>query len=62
MEEEEGKRKSRDEKIDGEGRKLCRFLEDIKWSVLNGNVEGVEKGEWTYTGKRGVGYRLCVRE
>lgn len=52
MEEEEGKRKSRDEKINGDERKLYRVLEDIGWSVLNGNVEGDEEEEWTYTGKR----------
>lgn len=58
MEKKEGKRKSRDEKINGEGRKLCRFLEDIERSVLNGNVEGDEEEEWTYTGSGGgVGFR-----
>lgn len=31
LEEEEGKEKSRDEKINRQGRKLCRFLEDREW-------------------------------
>ncbi|XP_011864832.1 PREDICTED: sodium/potassium/calcium exchanger 1-like, partial [Vollenhovia emeryi] len=46
-------RKSRDEKSNGEGRRLCRFLEEMGWSIMNGNTEGDEEGEWTYTGGRG---------
>lgn len=31
---------------------MCRFMEELGWSILNGNVEGDEEGEWTYTGGR----------
>lgn len=35
-----GKRRSSDGKINWEGRKLCSFfLEELRWSILNGNVE-----------------------
>jgi len=50
---DEERRKSRDGKINGEGRRLCGFLEELGWSILNGNVEGDEEGEWTYTGGNG---------
>ena len=57
MEEEEGdrvgSRKSKDKVVNGEGKRLCRFVEERGWIILNGNVEGDEEGEWTYTGGRG---------
>jgi len=49
---EEG-RKSKDGKVNGAGSRLCRFLEEVGWSILNGSVVGDEEGEWTYTGGRG---------
>lgn len=59
----EEKRKLRGEKINRKGRKLCGFLGELGWSILNGNVEGDEKGEWMYTEKKGgsvIDY--CVRK
>ena len=57
MEEEErtsvGRRKSKDKVVNGEGKRLCRFVEERGWGILNGNVAGDEEGEWTYTGGRG---------
>lgn len=57
MEEEEEKlgkkRRSKDKKVNEEGRKLCRFLEEYGWSIVNGNIKGDEEGEWTFTGGRG---------
>jgi len=50
---EEEKRRSRDEKVNIEGRKLCNFVGELGWSILNGNVKGDEEGQWTYTGGRG---------
>ncbi|KZC11356.1 hypothetical protein WN55_02590 [Dufourea novaeangliae] len=35
------------------GRKLCRYLEERGWEILNGCVKGDEEGELTYTGARG---------
>ena len=44
---------SKDREVNGEGRRLCSFLGERGWGIMNGNVEGVEGGEWTYTGGRG---------
>lgn len=49
----EDERRSKDAKMNKEGRKLCGFLEEQGWSVLNGNCKEDEEGEWTYVGKRG---------
>ncbi|XP_029163724.1 golgin subfamily A member 6-like protein 22, partial [Nylanderia fulva] len=49
----ESKRKSKDRVINAEGRKLLEFLGEKGWSILNGNTEGDEEGEWTFTGGRG---------
>lgn len=51
----EGIRRSRNEKINGEERKLCGFLGELEWSILNGSVESEEEREWTFRRKRGVG-------
>lgn len=32
---------------------LCGFLREYGWAILNGDTEGDEEGEWTYTGGRG---------
>lgn len=32
---------------------LIEFVEERGWSLFNGNVEGDEKGEYTFTGKKG---------
>ena len=53
-EEEVGEgRKSKDGKINGDGRKLIKLVEETGWEILNGNMEGDEEGEYTYTGGRG---------
>jgi len=55
-EEEEGKdkeelgRRSKDKKINKEGRKLLEVIEERGWMILNGNVKGDEEGEFTFTG------------
>lgn len=46
--EEGGKRRSKDEVINEQGRELIRMLEERGWFILNGGKEGDEKGEWTY--------------
>lgn len=59
MEEEdfrsEGKRlrKSKDGKINKEGRRLIEFLEERGWGILNGCTNGDEEGEYTFTGGKG---------
>ncbi|KMQ85710.1 hypothetical protein RF55_15573 [Lasius niger] len=45
--------KSKDKKINKEGRKLVKELEEAGWSILNGNIIGDEEGEYTFTGGRG---------
>jgi len=51
--EEEGiVRKSKDVKVNEEGRKLIGGLEKRGWGILNGTVEGDEEEEFTYTGGR----------
>src|SRR5436190_10590343 len=49
----ERKRKSKDEVINGEGRKLVSYIEEMGWSIFNGDMRGDEEGEWTFTGGRG---------
>ncbi|XP_039304297.1 uncharacterized protein LOC120357577 [Solenopsis invicta] len=39
--------------MNGEGKKLCGFLKELGWSILNGCIKGDEEGEWTYTGGKG---------
>ncbi|EZA48220.1 hypothetical protein X777_14226 [Ooceraea biroi] len=51
--EEEKSRKSKDKKMNGEGKKLCNFLAEQGWSIVNGNVRGDEEGEVIYVGGRG---------
>ncbi|XP_020297624.1 golgin subfamily A member 6-like protein 6 [Pseudomyrmex gracilis] len=55
-EEEKGekvRRKSKDKKINAEGRKLVNEIEEVRWSIWNGDIRGDEEGELTYTGGRG---------
>ncbi|XP_068994227.1 trichohyalin-like [Neodiprion pinetum] len=47
-EEESRSRKSKDRKINSEGRQLVQFLEETGWAIMNGNMEGDEEGEFTY--------------
>ena len=47
-------RRSKDKEVNGEGKKLCKYLEERGWGVMNGSVEGDEEGEWTFTGRRGI--------
>jgi len=46
---------SKDGKINGEGKKLVKYIREKGWSILNGEMEsgGDKEGEWTYTGSRG---------
>ncbi|XP_071579341.1 uncharacterized protein [Temnothorax nylanderi] len=59
IEEEEGAgqrgggRRSKDKKIDREGRRLINSIEERGWEIFNGNVRGDEEGEFTFTGGRG---------
>ena len=49
----ERKRKSRNEVINGEGRKLVNFIGEMGWSIFNGDMRGDEAGEWTFTRGKG---------
>ncbi|XP_043604622.1 uncharacterized protein LOC122577397, partial [Bombus pyrosoma] len=44
-------RRSKDKKINAEGRILLRYLEERGWTIINGRDE--EGEEWTYIGERG---------
>ncbi|XP_029164823.1 uncharacterized protein LOC114936023 [Nylanderia fulva] len=51
---EEGKgRKSRDTKVNGEGRRLVKKLEEKGWAIMNGGIAGDEEGGWAYMGPNG---------
>ncbi|XP_070529627.1 myb-like protein X [Cardiocondyla obscurior] len=50
---EERKRKTKDKKITGKGKKFCKALEEAGWGIVNGCTRGDEEGEWTYVGGRG---------
>jgi len=55
MEEEEVGvgRKSKDGKINKEGRILVKGIRERGWFILNGETKGDEDRNWTYTGGRG---------
>jgi len=56
MEEEEDEemvRKSKDRKVNKEGRRLVDWIRERKWAILNGGIEGDQEGNWAYTGGRG---------
>ncbi|KAL6419614.1 hypothetical protein ACFW04_013702 [Cataglyphis niger] len=53
-EEEEGVgRKSRDKRINKEGKELLRWIKKAGWTIFNGCTKGDIEGEWTYTGGSG---------
>lgn len=54
----EEKRKLKDRKFNGEGRKMYGFFKELGWLILNGNVEGDEEEKWTYTGGTVIDYIL----
>ncbi len=43
-----------DRKENKNGSKLVEFIREKGWSILNGNIERDDKGNWTYTGGRGT--------
>lgn len=49
-EKERGSRKLRNEKVNGEGRKLIEFVEENGWNIFNGDMKKDEEGEYTYMG------------
>lgn len=50
-EEEEGRRrKSKDGKMNKDGKVLVRFLKERGWRILNGCMDGDEEGEYTFIG------------
>ncbi|KYN10442.1 hypothetical protein ALC57_17416 [Trachymyrmex cornetzi] len=51
--EEEEERSSMNSKQNKDGNKLVEVIREKGWSILNGNVKGDEKGNWTYTGGKG---------
>lgn len=51
--EKEGRRQSKDNKIDKEGRILMGVIKEREWLVLNGNVKGDEEEKYTFMGGRG---------
>jgi hypothetical protein len=44
-------RRSKDRKVNAEGRILLRYLDERGWMIINGREE--EGEEWTYVGERG---------
>lgn len=46
-------RKSKDGKMNKEGKKLIEVIEEKGWSIFNGNISGDEEGEYTFTGGKG---------
>ena len=47
------KRETKDIGENKQGNELIKMIEENGWSVLNGNMRGDEKGEYTYVGARG---------
>lgn len=55
-------RKSKDNTIDGEGRKLLAFLDDYGGIIVNGRMAGDSEGEFTFCGVMGssvIDYCIC---
>jgi len=50
---ERQERKAKDEVINGEGRRLVEWVEEMGWGIMNGSMKGDEEGEFTFTGGRG---------
>ncbi|XP_076301689.1 uncharacterized protein LOC143219703 [Lasioglossum baleicum] len=48
-----GLRSSKDLIVNGDGRRLCNYIEERGWGIMNGNIKVDEEGEWTYVGERG---------
>lgn len=64
-EEEEKVRRSKDRKVNKEGRILVEFIKERGWSIFNGVVKGDKEEEYTYTGGRGntvIDYVIGDRE
>ncbi|KAL6416732.1 hypothetical protein ACFW04_013190 [Cataglyphis niger] len=54
QEQEEGVgRRSRDKRINKEGKELLRWIEKAGWTIFNGCTKGDIEEEWTYTGGSG---------
>lgn len=51
---EEWERRSKDKKINKEGRILLEEIEEEGWGIMNGAKEGDKEGEFTYVGARGT--------
>lgn len=47
------RRKSKDRRLDREGKIMVKFLEERGWCIYNGMVRGNGEGEYTFTGGRG---------
>jgi len=61
------RKKSKDSKINKEGRMLVlgKGIRERRWLILNGETEEDEEENWTYTGRRGVSvidYVLAEKE
>ncbi|KYN22005.1 hypothetical protein ALC57_05605 [Trachymyrmex cornetzi] len=56
--EEEEERRSKDSKVNKEGRKLVGFIRERGWAILNGNIQGDE--EDLYRGKGGINDRYVL--
>lgn len=51
--EREGKRRSKDGKMNKEGKRLVEFFEKIGWSIFNGNIKGDEERKFIFIGGKG---------
>lgn len=48
-----GGKKSRDKKVNKEGRVLLGRIKEVGWEIFNGNMKRDEERDWTYTVVRG---------
>lgn len=51
--EREEKRRSKDGKMNKEGKRLVEFFEKIGWSIFNGNIKGDEERKFMFIGGKG---------
>lgn len=53
MEKDDRRKKSKDKRLDREGRIMVEFIEERGWCIYNKVVRGDEEREYTFTGGRG---------
>lgn len=60
-EEKRRKRRSKDKKVNVEGRLLLEKIKELGWVIWNEDIKGDEEREWTYRRARSISDRVCIK-